>query len=103
LQNRLYDSNYASYTYLDITSDKATVSSIWDSRLTPMQWRIDPSDLEGSYMYVVLRISPWRLFIAIIIRISDPGRNRYWSLSSELLETPVLLLPLMIVKVKAEA
>jgi hypothetical protein len=56
MQNQLYHSNYA--TYLDIASDKATVSSMWDFTLTPMQWRIDPSDLEGSYTYVVLQISP---------------------------------------------
>jgi hypothetical protein len=103
LQNQLHNSNYASYTYLDITSDKATVSSIWNSGLTLMQWRIDPSDRKGSYMYVVMRVSPLRLFIAIIIRISDPGSNRYWSLSSEFLETPVLLFPLMSVEVIAEA
>ena len=103
MQNLFYYTNYASHTYLDIASDKATVSSIWDYKLTPMRWRIDPSDLEGIYMYVVLRIFPRRLFIAIIIRISDLGRNRYWSLSSEFLETPVLLLPLMFAEVKAEA
>jgi hypothetical protein len=33
-----------------------------------MQWRIVPSDREGSYTYVVLQISQWRLFIAIIIK-----------------------------------
>jgi hypothetical protein len=81
----------------------ATVSSIWDFTLMPMQWRIDPSDLEGSYTYVVLRISPCQLFIAIIIRISDTGSNRYWSLSNEFLETPVLLPPFMFVEVEAEA
>jgi hypothetical protein len=58
LQNHLYNSNYASHTYHDIVSDKATVSSIWDSTSTPKQWRIDPSDREGSYVYVVLQISP---------------------------------------------
>jgi hypothetical protein len=60
-----------------------------------MQWRIDPSDHEGSYVCVVLRISPWDLLIAIVIRISDLGSNRYWSFSSEFLEIPVLLLPLI--------
>jgi len=50
LQNQLYNSNYATYTPLDITSDKATVSSIWDFTLTPMQWRIDPLDSEGNYL-----------------------------------------------------
>jgi hypothetical protein len=57
LQNQLYNSNYASYTYHDIASDKATVSSIWDFTLTPKQWNIDPSDREGSYVYVVSQIS----------------------------------------------
>jgi hypothetical protein len=103
LQNQLYNSNYASYTYHDIASDKATVSSIWDFALTPKQWHIDPSDCEGIYVYAVLRISPRRLLIAIIIRISDLDGNRYWSLSSAHLETPVLLFPLMFVGVKAKA
>jgi hypothetical protein len=103
LQNQLYSSNYATYTPLDIVSDKATVSSIWDFSLTPMQWRIDPSDRERSYMYVILQTSPRRLFIAITIRISDLDGRRYWSLSSAYLETPVLLLPLMFVELKAEA
>ena len=58
LQNQLYNSNYASHTYHDIVSDKATVSSIWDSTLTPKQWHIDTSDLEGSFVYVVLQIFP---------------------------------------------
>ena len=83
-------------------SDKATVSSIWDFSLTPMQWRIDPSDRERSYMYVILQTSPRRLFIAITIRISDLDGRRYWSLSSAYLETPVLLFPLMFVDLKAE-
>jgi hypothetical protein len=58
LQNQLYDNNYACYNYHDIASDKATVSSIWDSTLTPKRWHIDHSDREGSYVYVVLQISP---------------------------------------------
>jgi hypothetical protein len=68
-----------------------------------MQWRIDPSDRDGSYVYVVLRISSWRLFIAIIIRISDLNGNRYWSLSSIYNQAPVWLLPLMFVEVKVKA
>jgi hypothetical protein len=103
LQNQLYNSNYASYTYHDIASDKATVSSIWNSTLTPKQWHIDPSDREGIYVYVVLQIFPWQLLIAIIIRISDLNGNRCWTLSSAYPETSVLLLPLMFVELKAEA
>jgi len=38
----------------------------------------------------------------MITRISDLNSNRYWSLSSAHLETPVLLLPLMFVEVKVE-
>jgi hypothetical protein len=53
LQNQLYNENYASYTPFDVTSDKATVSSVWTSK--PMQWYIDPSDQGGSYMYVLLQ------------------------------------------------
>jgi hypothetical protein len=84
-------------------SDRGTVSSIWDFTVTPMQWRIDRSDREGSYVYVVLKISPRRPFIAIIIRISDLNSSRFWSLSSNFPRAPVLLLPLMFVEVKAEA
>ena len=47
-----------------------------------MQWRIDLSDLEGSYMYVVLQISPRQLFIAIIIKDIRSG----WSLLLESIE-----------------
>jgi hypothetical protein len=57
-----------------------------------MQWRIDPSDQGGSYVYVPPKHVPTRLFITIMIRISDLGRNRYWSLPSVNLTTPVLLL-----------
>jgi hypothetical protein len=99
LQNQLYNSNYASHTYLDLVSDKATVSSIWDFKLTPKQWRIDRSDRKGSYVYVVLRISPRRLLIAIVIRISDLNGNRYWSLPSVHLEAPVLLFHLLFVEI----
>ena len=99
LQNQLYNNNYATYTPLDVRSDKATVSSIWDFTLTPMQWRIDPSDREGSYVYVVLRISPQCLLIAIVIRISDLERNRYWSLPSVYLKAPVLLFHLVFVEI----
>ena len=41
----------------------------------PMPWRIIPSDREGSYMYVVLQISPRQLFIAIIIKDIRSGRS----------------------------
>ena len=99
MQNQLYNSNYASYTYHDIASDKATVSSIWDFTLMPKQWHIDPSDREGSYVYVVLRIFPRRLLIAIVIRISDLERNRYWSLPSVYLKAPVLLFHLLFVEI----
>jgi len=71
-QNQLYNSNYASYTPLDISSNEATVSSIWDLTSTPMQWHIDPSDREGNYV------------------ISDRDGYR-WSPSSAHLETPVEL------------
>ena len=57
-----------------------------------MQWRIDLSDQGGSYVYVPLKSLRSRLFIAIMIRISDLSRSRYWSLSSANLTTPVLLL-----------
>jgi hypothetical protein len=67
-----------------------------------MQWRINPSGRKGSYMYVVLQISPLLVFIAIVIRISDVDRYRYWSLSNAHLKTPVLF-PLMSVELKAEA
>ena len=53
LQNQLYFENYASHTLLDDTSDKATVSSTWSSK--PKQWRISPSDREGSYVYASLQ------------------------------------------------
>jgi hypothetical protein len=53
LRNQLYNENYASHTLLGSTSDKATVSSTWHPK--PKQWRIDPSDLEGSYVYVPLQ------------------------------------------------
>ena len=69
LQNKLYDDDYASYTPFDVTSDKATVSSVWTSK--PMQWYIDPSDQGGSYMYVPQKPLRLRLFITIMIRISD--------------------------------
>jgi hypothetical protein len=64
-----------------------------------MQWRIGPSDREGSYVYVVLRIPPQRLLIGIVIRISDLERNRYWSLPSVYLKAPVLLFHLLFVEI----
>ena len=57
-----------------------------------MQWRIVLSDQGGCYVYVLLQTFSWRLFITIMIRISDLSRNRYWSLWNVNLETPVLLL-----------
>jgi hypothetical protein len=83
------DDNYASYTPFDVTSDKETVSSVWTSQ--PMQWRVDLADQGGSYVYVPPKSLRSRLFITIMIRISDLSRNRYWSLSSVNLTTPVLL------------
>jgi hypothetical protein len=54
-QNQLHSCNFVTYTLLDIM-DKGTVSNIWDDSF--MQWCIIPSDREGSYMYVILQISP---------------------------------------------
>jgi hypothetical protein len=101
IQNQLYGKNYASYTPFDVASDKATVSSVWT--LKPMQWRIDPSDREGSYLYVLLQALPLLLFITIMIRISDLSQRRYWNISSAYLKVPVSPLSLMSVESKAEA
>jgi hypothetical protein len=68
-----------------------------------MQWRIDHSDLEGSYMYVVLRISLddylSRSSSGYLIRAATVI-GVYGASFSKLRYCP---LPLMFVEVKAEA
>jgi hypothetical protein len=61
-----------------------------------MQWRIDHSDREGGYMYVVLQIALLRLFIAIIIKDIRFGRPLLLESIERLSQNPGIAAPIYV-------
>jgi hypothetical protein len=66
-----------------------------------MQWRIDPSDREGGYMYVVLQIALLRLFIAIIIQDIRFGRPLLLESIERLSQNPGIAAPLDVHRIES--